>query len=128
MNSLDQGIQTPFDNNVHLRTFIADMSVAWLSDHITPESVLSTANSLNSALKFTIETPDDNHLPFLNAMVTLHPEKGSFSSTMCIKPIHSQCLTPWDSHGSLSQKRGTLIREIKIAIHALLMHNHNKPL
>ena len=116
MNSLDQGIQTPFDNNVHLRRYIDDMFVAWSSDHITPESVLSSANSLNSALKFTIETPDNNRLPFLDTVVTLHPEKGSFSSTLYIKPIHSQCLTPWDSHGPLSLKRGTLVGEIKRAI------------
>ena len=116
MNSLDQGIQTPFDNNVHLRRYIDDMFVAWSSDHITPKSVLSSANNLNSALKFTIETPDNNRLPFLDTMVTLHPEKGSFSSTLYIKPIHSQCLTPWDSHGPLSLKRGTLIGEIKRAI------------
>ena len=32
------------------------------------------------------------------------------------KPIHGQCLTPWDSHGPLSLKRGTLIGEIKRAI------------
>ena len=78
--------------------------------------MLSTANSLNSALKFTIETPDNNRLPFLDTMVTLHPEKSSFSSTLYIKPIHSQCLTPWHSHGPLSLKRGTLIGEIKRAI------------
>ena len=116
VNSLDQGIQTPFDNNVHLRRYIDDMFVAWSSGHLTPESVLSTANSLNSALKFIIETPDNNRLPFLDTMVTFYPEKGSFSSTLYIKPIHSQCLTPWDKHGPLSLKKGTLIGEIKTAI------------
>ena len=95
---------------------IDDMFVACSSDHITSESVFFTANSLNSALKFTIETPDNNRLPFLDTMVTLHPQKGSFSSTLFIKPIHSQCLTPWDSHVPLSLKRGSLIGQIKRAI------------
>ena len=33
-----------------------------------------------------------------------------------LKPIHSQCITPWDSHGPISQKRGILIGEIRRAV------------
>ena len=33
-----------------------------------------------------------------------------------MKPIHSQCITPWDSHGPISQKRGILIGEIRRAM------------
>ena len=89
MNSLDQGIQTPFDSIVHLRRYIDDMFVAWSSDHITPESVLFTANSLNSALKFTIETPDNNRLPFLDTMVTFYPEKKILSRLHCISSLYT---------------------------------------
>ena len=33
-----------------------------------------------------------------------------------MKPIHSQCITPWDSHGPISQRRGILIGEIRRAM------------
>ena len=49
-------------------------------------------------------------------MITLHHNTGSFSSKLYAKPIHSQCITPWESHGPISQKKGILIGEIKRAI------------
>lgn len=92
------------------------MFICWSTDDITADTVLITANNLNSALKFTVEIPQNNRLPFLDTLVTLHPENGRFTSTLYTKPIHSQCVTPWDSHGPISQKRGILIGEIRRAI------------
>ena len=37
-----------------LKRYIDDMFIAWMSNTITAEKLLSTANNLNSALKFTI--------------------------------------------------------------------------
>ena len=39
-----------------------------------------------------------------------------FTITHQAYTYHSQCLTPWDSHGPFSLKRGTLIGEIKRVI------------
>ena len=89
------------------------MFIAWTKDNLTPDEMVTTANSVNTALKFTVEIPEDNCLPFLDAMVTLHPHNGRFSTKLYMKPINSKCITPWDSdHGPISQKRGILIGEI----------------
>ena len=36
---------------------------------------------------------------------------NEFKTTLHVKPIHSRCTTPWDSHGSIASKRSTLIGE-----------------
>ncbi|XP_068691472.1 uncharacterized protein [Montipora foliosa] len=109
MNNLDLEIQSSFNNSVHLKRYIDDMFIAWTNDNLTPDEMVTTANSVNTALKFTVEIPEDNCLPFLDTIVTLHPHNGQFSTELYMKPIHSQCITPWDSHGPISQKRGILI-------------------
>jgi len=122
MNHLDEGIKAPFESNLRLKRYIDDMFICWSTDDITVEMVLTTANNLNPALKFTVEIPQDNRLPFLDTLdtldtlVILHPEDDHFTTTLCTKPIHSQYVTPWDSHGPISQKRGILIGEIRRAI------------
>ena len=97
MNNLDREIQSSFNN-------------------LTPDEMLTTANSINTALKFTVEIPEDNCLPFLDTMVTFHPHNGRFSTKLYMKPIHSQCITSLDRHGPISQKRGILIGEIRRAM------------
>ncbi|XP_068736550.1 uncharacterized protein [Montipora capricornis] len=116
MNNLDLEIQSSFNNSVHLKRYIDDMFIAWTNDNLTPDEMVTTANSVNTALKFTVEIPEDNCLPFLDTIVTLHPHNGQFSTELYMKPIHSQCITPWDSHGPISQKRGILIGEIRRAV------------
>ena len=113
MNNLDLEIQSSFNNSVHLKRYIDDMFLAWTKDNLTPGKMVTTANSVNTVLKFTVEIPEDNCLPFLDTMVTLHPpwQRPIFHET-----IHSQCITPWDSHGPISQKRGILIGEIRRAM------------
>ena len=39
-----------------------------------------------------------------------------FSTSLYMKPAHSHCITPWDSHGSIASKRSVLIGEAKRAI------------
>ena len=109
-------ISTRFNNSVHLKRYIDDMFIAWTNDNLTPDEIVTTANSVNTALKFTVEIPEDNYLPFLDTIVTLHPHNGRFSTELYMKPIHSQCITPRDSHGPILQKRGILIGEIRRAV------------
>ena len=108
-----RSIQSSFNNTVYLRRYIDDMFIAWTKDTLTLDEMLTTSNSINNAPKFTVEIPEDNCLPFLDTMVTFHPHNGHFSTKLYMKPIHSQCITPWDSHGPISQKRGILIGEIR---------------
>ena len=42
------------------------MFIAWTKDTLTPDEMLTAANSINTALKVTVETPEDNCLPFLD--------------------------------------------------------------
>ncbi|XP_068713298.1 fibronectin type III domain-containing protein-like [Montipora foliosa] len=90
MNNLDLEIQSSFNNSVHLKRYIDDMFIAWTNDNLTPDEIVTTANSVNTALKFTVEIPEDNCLPFLDTIVTLHPHNGRFSTELYMKPIHSQ--------------------------------------
>ncbi|XP_020900038.1 uncharacterized protein LOC110238695 [Exaiptasia diaphana] len=116
MNKLDEGILTTFDEPLYLKRYIDDMFVAWSTNDIDPTRLLKIANELNKSIEFTIELPKNNQLPFLDTMVTLNPDDGKFNTSLYIKPIHSQCVTPWDSHNPISQKRGLLIGETKRAI------------
>ena len=116
MNKLDEGILTAFEEPLYLKRYIDDMFVAWSTNDIDPTRLLEIANELNTSIEFTIELPKNNQLPFLDTMVTLNPEEGKFNTSLYIKPIHSQCVTPWDSHNPISQKRGLLIGETKRAI------------
>lgn len=116
MNELDDQILHKAGETIVLKRYIDDIFIAWKSDTITAEKLLSIANGLNSALKFTIEMPENNHLPFLDTLVSFDLEKRTFTTTLYVKPIHSQCITPWDSHGPVSSKRAILVGEIKRAI------------
>ena len=116
MNNLDLEIQSSFNNSVHLKRYIDDMFIAWTNDNLTPDEMDTTANSVNTVLKFTVEISEDNCLPFLDTIVALLPHNGRFSAKLYMKPIHSQCITPWNSHGPISQKRGILIGEIRRAM------------
>ena len=93
MNNLDLEIQSSFNNSVYFKRYIDGMFLAWTKDTLTPDEMLATANSINTALKFTVEIPVDNCLPFLDTMVTFHPNNGRFSTKLYMKPIHSQCIT-----------------------------------
>ncbi|KAK3755590.1 hypothetical protein QZH41_005961 [Actinostola sp. cb2023] len=118
MNEIDIQILCQFQDKalMSLKRYIDDIFIAWMSDGTTAEEILSTANSLNTALKFTIEIPQDNQLPFLDTMVSLDHDERSFSTTLYVKPIHSQYIVPWDSHGPISSKRAILIGETRRAI------------
>ena len=116
MNKLDAGILSSFnDGALSLKRYIDDMFVIWHSD-LDPNFILSTANSLNKAIQFTMEQPTNDSIPFLDTMVTLNRDTNKFTTRLYVKPIHSECITPWDSHGPISAKRGLLIGEIKRAI------------
>ena len=116
MNNLDLEIRSSFNSIQCILANTLMMFIAWTKDTLTPDEMLTTANSINTALKFTVEIPEDNCLPFLDIIVTFHPHNGRFSTKLYMKPIHSQCITSWDSHGPISMKRGILIGEIRRAM------------
>ena len=100
MNELDTCIVERSNECAILKRFIDDYFVSLLSQHLTGEKLLTMANELNDNIKFTLELPNNNQLPFLDTMVSFDREIKHFSTALYIKPIHSLCITPWDSHGS----------------------------
>ena len=118
MNELENQILAEISNGcVTLKRYIDDYFAFLLSKEFTGEMLLTKANGLNNAIKFTIELPTNNQLPFLDTLVTLNPHNKIFSKTLHVNlPIHSRCITPSDSHGSISSKRAIVIGEVMRAI------------
>ena len=67
------------------------------------------------SMRFTIELPTQNNLPYLDTLVSFNPTTNKFTTTRSVKPIYSQCITPWDSHGSIASKRSILIGQTRKA-------------
>ncbi len=109
-------ITEKFNGLVNLKRYIDDYFAFLLSRQISFEGLLAIANDQNDAIKFTLEQPVNNQLPFLDTMVSFNPNSNTFSTSLYIKPIHSRCIVPWSSHGSVASKRAILIGEIKRAI------------
>ena len=126
MNEIDQQITTKTNGLVILKRYIDDYFAFILSRQISGDRLLTIANSINEAIKFTIELPNEGQLPFLDTMVTFNPETNNFSTKLYIKPIHSNCIVPWDSHGSLASKRAILIGEINRAVSRSTDDNNRK--
>ena len=115
MNELDEQIIHKSGGAVSLKRFIDDIFAVLTSDKINEDKLLEISNSLSDAIKFTIELPEDNGLPFLDPLVSFD-HSNKFSTELYVKPIHSQSITPWDSHGSVSSKRDIVAGEIKRAM------------
>ncbi len=116
MNELDNQILFKSNGLVTLKRFIDDYFAFLLCIDFSGQKLLTVANNLNSAIKFTLELPNNNQLPFLDTLVTWNPDTQILTTTFYIKPIHSQCITPWDSHGSISSKRAIVTGEVNRAI------------
>ena len=91
MNEIDNKILEVSNGCVTLKRYIEDYFAFLLSKEFTGEMLLTTANGLNNAIKFTIELPTNNQLPFLDTLVTLNLHTKIFSTTLYVKPIHSRC-------------------------------------
>ena len=117
MNEIDSLIIEKTNGRVSLKRYIDDYFASLFSKEITAEELLKIANDQNDAIKFTLELPNNNQLPFLDTLVTFNSDTKTFSTCLYRKPIHSGCIIPWDSHGSIASKRAILIGEIKRAIY-----------
>ena len=114
MNELDLMMVDKAEGNVKLKRFIDDYFALLLSQQISGENLLTLSNNLNDAIKFTLELPNNNsELPYLDTLVSFDPSTKTFSTKLYSKPIHSGCVTPWDSHGSVGFKRSILVGEIR---------------
>ncbi|XP_022083858.1 uncharacterized protein LOC110975582 [Acanthaster planci] len=67
--------------------------------------LLDHLNSLKPSIQFTIENEQDNSIAFLDTMVHREPD-GSLTSTVYLKPTHTDQYLAFDSHHPVSVKRG----------------------
>ena len=116
MNELDNEILVRSNGCVILKRFMNDYFAFLTSKELTSKRLLETANGINDAIKVTLEVPNNNQLPFLDTLVTFNSQNKTFSTTLYMKPIHSRCITPWESHGSVACKRAILVGETKRTI------------
>ena len=94
MNEIDFLITDGAGGRVKLKRFIDDYFAFLMSQEMSGERLLTIANDFNDAIKFTLEMPNNNQLPFLDTLVSYNPAAKSFSATLYVKPIHSKCITP----------------------------------
>jgi hypothetical protein len=116
MKELDSLIVSKAKGQVILKRYVDDYFAFFLSGCLSAQRLLTMANSLNDKINFTLETPYNNELPFLDTLVSFDPESKAFSTKLYIKPIHSRSIMLWDMHGSIFSKRAILIGETKRAI------------
>ena len=81
--------------------FVVDTSV--IHKEVNKQEFLQHINSVDPAIKFTVEDKDDGSISFLDT--TVKPEAdGSLSITVYRKPTHTDQYLQWDSHHHLSAK------------------------
>ena len=117
MNEFAAQIIQSTNGHLFLKRLIDHIFLAWTSESVTGDMLLSMANNLNDAIKFTIESPTNNQLPYLDNLVSFDSTiPTNFLPHYMSKPIHSTCIIPWYSHESIASKRSVLIGEIRRAI------------
>ena len=97
MNELDNEILVRSNGCVMLKRFMDDYFAFLTSKELTSKRLLKTANGINDAIKFTLEVANNDQLPFLDTLVTFNSQNKTFSTILYMKPIHSKCITPWES-------------------------------
>jgi hypothetical protein len=76
---------------------------------VQPSVILNKANECNSYIKFTLELPTNNILPFLDTSV--HKVNLHFEFDLYIKSTHSGTCLPFNSFVPLSRKKCLIISE-----------------
>ena len=82
MNELDEQIIHKSGGAASLKRFIDDIFAVLTSDKINEDKLFEISNSLSDAIKFTIELPEDNRLPFLDTLVSFDHSNKKFSTEL----------------------------------------------
>jgi len=77
---------------------------------VSPQDTLRSCNQVNAAIKFTLEEPTNDVLPFLDLKVQLNV--SSFTTSLHVKPLHSGTYLPFDSFCPLDRKRSLVKSEL----------------
>jgi len=107
MNFIEQELMRSFPHIIYWKRYIDD--IFFICEYGKKEELLVAANAVNPKIRFTIESPSENKIPFLDTMVKF--ENQSFNFELYIKPIHSGTCLPFDASVPLSQKKSLVISE-----------------
>ncbi len=71
------------------------------------KNLLDHLNSVRPSIKLTMESEEDSKLPFLDCLLKRERERdGMLTSTVCIKPTHTDRSLHFKSHHPNHVKRG----------------------
>ena len=93
MHHLEKQILAQNPNIKMWKRYIDDIFMIF--DDMTSE-LLQRANSVNPAIRFTLETSANGCLPFLDLFVEYNGNR--FETELFVKPVHSGHILPWRSH------------------------------
>lgn len=105
MNDVESKIRiSTYDNLLFWKRYIDDIFfIIDTSDGFNSNRLLDLVNGVNPYIQFTVETPENDSIPFLDTYVT-HENDMSFSLKLYVKDIHSNHIMPWNSHVPYNQK------------------------
>ena len=109
MHYIETQIQSKVKGIIHWYRYIDDIFIVWDNSETT-DNIIRNANSINSAIQFTIEKPnDEGKLAFLDAEIFI--EESRFTYRLFCKPIYSGATVSWSSDCPFSLKVNILINE-----------------
>ena len=111
MHHVETAIRQKCPEIIFWKRYIDD--IFFIIRHLSPESLLATANSVNRFITFTLEEPENDSLPYLDVLVT--KENHDFSFKLFTKPLHSGCCLPFDAFVPNSRKKCLITSEVKRA-------------
>ena len=123
MDHIERQILSKLNITCQWKRYIDDVFIIW-PDRLVPNEILTTANSVNKHIQFTLEKQANGRLPFLDCEIML--TSGKFHSRLFFKELHSGAIHPWNSHTPVSLKRGIVIGEFNRAVRCSTDDEHVK--
>ena len=121
MHHIEQQIIKSSDNQIKLwLRYIDDI---FFVTKLPNNNILTISNKINNNIQFTLEEPINNKMPFLDVLI--ENDFGNISTSLYVKPFHSQHIMPWCSNISTKQKIGVIKNE-RIRAERLSSDNNNK--
>lgn len=96
------------------KRFIDDVFL--VNKNLPEPELLDRCNDVHPNICFTLETPVDRELPFLDVKLKIDDNTRKFKTTFYHKSCHSNAVIPWSSHHPRHVKINVLKNDIQRAI------------
>lgn len=117
MDFIERQIQAELCDKVVLwKRYIDDIFIVY--KNISVSELMSCCNEIHSNITFTLESPTDGKLPYLDLLLRRPTDKNNCKliSSLYYKPCHSNAVIPWDSHHPRYMKINIFKNELRRAI------------